>query len=195
MVSFCDLRLTQLSNSKTSIHTTDFGNFGIGFLKRWGFRNGISPVTYVHQNSKATSLIEQLGSELQNKKYKSIRKTIPELIKFVKPYESNYQKGRFQTDKRRHYDEREWRYVPDDTTFPVISNFNYNAKNTKTLNERLSTEFKLSFSNNDVKFIVIDKNTDKDEIIESIKAIDLSQSAVEDLITKIISIEELNEDY
>ena len=35
-----------------------FGSYGIGFRKDWGIANRISPVSYVHENSIASTTID-----------------------------------------------------------------------------------------------------------------------------------------
>lgn len=40
MVCFCDLKLTQLSDDNISQHTSDFGDYGLGFKKKMGFKKG-----------------------------------------------------------------------------------------------------------------------------------------------------------
>jgi len=40
MVSFCDLRLSQLKD-----HMDKYGNFGIGLTKEWANRNGLNSLT------------------------------------------------------------------------------------------------------------------------------------------------------
>lgn len=201
MISFCDLRLTQLSNSQTSIHTTDFGKYGIGFYKKWGFKNGISPVSYVHDKSKASNVIYELSLQLRGRRYAKLKQVVPELIQFVKPYQSFYQKGKKVSLPRRHYDEREWRFVPNDKKFRVFPNdASYNSE-IEQLNKQLKNSYALSYDPDDIKFIVVHEDKDKNEVTDTIKAVIFRQDskgneqAQTELITKIISLEELNEDY
>lgn len=58
MISFCDLTIAQLSNN--SNHTENFGKYGIGLTKEWGINNRVSPVIYVHENSRPTSQLTDL---------------------------------------------------------------------------------------------------------------------------------------
>ena len=49
MVSFCDLRLSELKD-----HIEKYGKFGIGLTKEWAFRNGLNPVMYINETSHFT---------------------------------------------------------------------------------------------------------------------------------------------
>lgn len=200
MVSFCDLRLTQLSNPNISIHTTDFGMYGIGFYKNWGIRNGISPVVYVNSNSITSSLIGSLVGQLRQEKKagvpdskKTVKESIPELIKFLKPYDGHYQKGNWKKKIRRYYDEREWRFVPKDR-FPVIPETRFNSQEVGQLNNELRKNL-LSFSPNDIKFIILKSEDDKVKIAKAIRHSGYTQKDETDLITKIITFKELDDDY
>ncbi|WP_425509081.1 abortive infection system antitoxin AbiGi family protein [Xanthomonas euroxanthea] len=42
MVSFCDLRLSELRS-----HMTNYGCYGLGMKKEWAARNGVNPVYYI----------------------------------------------------------------------------------------------------------------------------------------------------
>ena len=201
MVSFCDLRLTQLSNPNISIHTTDFGMYGIGFYKNWGIKNGISPVVYVNTNSISSRLISTLVSEFRHgssgttaaSQITKVKGSIPDLIKFLKPYEGHYQKGKRKKKIRRYYDEREWRFVPKNH-FPVIPETRFDDQEVELLNKKLYSQL-LKFSPSDVKFIILKNENDKERIAKVIKRLGYNKKDETDLITKIITFNELNEDY
>lgn len=57
MISFCDLTIMQLTGD--SNHRENFGEYGIGLTKKWGIKNKVSPVTYVHKESPSTSQLYQ----------------------------------------------------------------------------------------------------------------------------------------
>ena len=58
LISFCDLTIIQLS--RDSVHTNDFGNYGIGLTKKWGIIKRVSPVVYVHKNSQPSTQLYNL---------------------------------------------------------------------------------------------------------------------------------------
>lgn len=203
MISFCDLRLTQLSNPSISLHTKDFGKYGIGFHKFWGTSNKISPVVYVHKNSTTSNLISDLIKKVRTleKSDKSsgpenINVTLTEFIKFIKPYDGHYQKGNWKKKIRRYYDEREWRFVPrGDKSLIVYPNTEFPKELERKLNSSLR-KHPLRFSADDIKYLIIERDSDKLEFAEAVNSrSNLSKSQKTDIITKIISFEEIESDY
>lgn len=47
IVSFCDILPTQVE-----YHRSIYGKYGIALSKEWGIRNGVTPVRYIHENSR-----------------------------------------------------------------------------------------------------------------------------------------------
>ena len=57
MVSFCDLKLSELKD-----HIDKYGNYGIGLNKSWALKNGLNPVMYINKNSHfINNLIDGIG--------------------------------------------------------------------------------------------------------------------------------------
>ena len=50
MVSFCDLKLSELK-----LHMGNYGNYGIGLTKEWANREGLNPVFYTSKFSPFTT--------------------------------------------------------------------------------------------------------------------------------------------
>ncbi|QHQ25860.1 abortive infection system antitoxin AbiGi family protein [Pectobacterium parvum] len=63
MISFCDIRLSQLEK-----HTNSYGRFGIGLSKEWAVKNGLNPVVYM---SDGCSAFDDYNQQL--KRLKKIR--------------------------------------------------------------------------------------------------------------------------
>jgi len=202
MVSFCDLRLTQLSNPTISIHTKDFGEYGLGFYKTWGIQNKVSPVVYIHSNSRATQVLELLRRNLNNINKEEREKfkldSLSELIKFLKPYDGHYQKGNWKKKLRRYYDEREWRFIPDENHFPVIPHNKEKKNEIKNQVNKLNNELEnvpLHFEPKQIKYIIIKNDDDKSEVAMKIKSKRFEQEIETNLITKIVTLKQLEEDY
>lgn len=203
-VCFCDLTITQLSSD--SRHTKDFGRFGIGLKKEWGINKGVSPVVYVHKHSLPSNNIEQLIKEISQIKIdfpeeefpRSVRTKLLEFFKYIKPYKGIWQKGKRHKDEITYYNEREWRYCPSATnkTYNVLSGL---KKENKAAIERMNNSFKtnkqLSFTANDIKYLILDKASDIDGFVEVINRMKLSPTQKNELKTKIITFDEINADF
>lgn len=131
MVCFCDIRLTQAKQ-----HASTYGKFIIGMTKDWGIRNGISPVTYFHEESLTAHHIGHVISGLGTSIHKLTGRTYEQLrlggnvgfddlsasldyamallcgmAFYYKPI-SGSQFVRGERKFLYFYDEREWRYFP-----------------------------------------------------------------------------------
>ncbi len=202
MISFCDLTIMQLTND--SVHRKDFGEFGIGLTKEWGIRNGVSPVMYVHKESQQTKRVYRLikavkGFRKRTKDDESMDKIRQEMIdsfKYIKPYSGNWQRGKKIKEKIVFYNEREWRYSPlleERAVFSAVTK--RNKKKIKELNTELKTKI-INFEVKDVKFIVIKSKRDIQVIAKTINEMaEISDAQKNELITKIISFEEIREDF
>ncbi len=200
LVSFCDLKLLQILNTHDSKHTHHFGKCGIGLSKQWGIEKRVSPVLYVHHNSVASRAISEVMHEVR-KIYKrreepKLAEAVLEQIKFLKAYEGYWQKGSRKRSKIKYYDEREWRYVPRENDFPAIAANAERALFIDDSNERLK-EHSLTFETEDVKFIVLENDEQKAKLSEKIRNefVHLDPNQKNDLITKILTIKELRQDY
>jgi len=223
MTSFCDLTIMQLSND--SVHRESFGEFGIGLTKEWGIKNGVSPVMYVHKGSQQTKRLNQLIREIKNFRKKTmghkssillrtgenekletfkertidafdiIEQEMIDSFKYVKPYKGIWHKGKRQAKELTYYNEREWRYCPLLSDFAVLSGIiSENKKEKKKINQKLKDNL-LKFETKDVKFIIIKNKRSITDVAEVIRAMDIDDIRKNELITKIITFEEIREDF
>jgi len=202
MISFCDLTIMQLSND--SVHRKNFGEFGIGLTKEWGIRNGVSPVMYVHRESQQTKRLQRLIRALRNihkgisdnETIDGIQQEMIDSFKYIKPYIGNWQKGKRVRNKIIFYNEREWRYSPLLKQHAVLSGvFKENRNEVKKINNELKKNV-IKFEVKDVKFIVIRNKKNIPVIAKVINEIpEISDTQKNELITKIITFEEIREDF
>jgi hypothetical protein len=202
LVSFCDLTITQLS--QISRHTDDFGKFGIGLKKEWGESKGISPVVYVHNTSYPSKSIYNLITTFNSKSkslpknefYVKVRERLIDFFKFIKPYNGYWQKNKKLQQSIRYYDEREWRYSPTAARFKVYAG---KKRSNEAIVNRLSLELKkhteLSFDPDDIKFIIIDQQADIEGFFRAIDRMKVSANRKRELKTRIITFDEIREDY
>lgn len=204
MISFCDLTIMQLTGD--SKHRENFGEYGIGLTKKWGIKNKVSPVTYVHEKSPSVNQLYQLFKVLSEfpsdnnivPGLRSIKRELVDSIKYFKSYEGRWHKGDTIADTLPnliYYNEREWRYCPFLNDYQVLSAIKtYNKKKKEKLNEELKSK-PVKFENDDVKFIVIKDKNEKNDFVNVIRKMKINRKQQDELITNIISFEEIREDY
>lgn len=201
MISFCDLTIMQLCND--SVHRESFGEFGIGLTKEWGTRNGVSPVMYVHRHSQQTRRLNKLVKELNLLKKKStdsfvffnLENELIDSFKNIKPYKGYWHRGRRIKREVIYYNEREWRYCPSWQESSVLSAaIRENKKEKQSLNKLLKKTL-LRFEPDHIKFIVIKDKQSIGRIAATIKKMNIKSRQKNELITKIITFEEIREDF
>jgi len=197
MVCFCDLKLTQLSDTTISKHTKDFGNYGIGFKKNWGVQKSISPVSYIHQKSVSSNTIDQIINEINKQPIAINKKLAPklgEIVKFLKPYQGFYQKGSRKRNLINYYDEREWRYIPKGSRYKAFPFSKAITNSITKYNIELRSK-PLTFNTSDIKYIIISRDIEKTPLADIINKLSITTSEKVDLISKIISLKEIREDF
>ncbi len=204
MISFCDLTIMQLTGDAK--HRENFGEYGIGLTKKWGMQKRVTPVTYVHQKSKSTNQLHKLFNELKkfpdDKKISTgitkIKRELVDSIKYFKPHEGIWHKGNKIDDVTKplnYYNEREWRYCPALNSYQVLSaERSYNEKKKSSFNEELKKQF-VKFEYDDVKFIIIKERKEKNHFVDVVGKMKLNDKQKNELITHIISFEEIREDF
>lgn len=206
MTCFCDLPL-----SKIDIHLEFYGSYGIGLSKEWGQKNGLTPVSYIHDSSTQIKYIRQVGSlifqlfqdETDFDKLpmdKNPLVALFELSAFFKPYSGQMWRINKYVDKR-FYDEREWRYVP----FLNSTEIQYRLEKEEFLNDIkrasandvIAATFALKFQFSDIKYLIVNKETEMVALSDALDAMGdlytLEQRKI--LKTKIVSSEQIKEDF
>lgn len=220
MVCYCDIPLSKIKN-----HLSWYGGYGIGMEKDWGLQNKVTPVMYFdnrfRQSASALNLkqsIDQVYEDEVDEKgllvMERVRKRLSPLDRlslFFKPYEGYFEhNGRVET-RKRFYDEREWRYVPDvtDTNIPqlILNGDNYESQ--RIVNNDLLKRFSLEIVPDQIRYIIVQ---DKDvvlpdgetssELLEMMRFIDkvfgklpFSADSIQTLKTKIITTRQIQEDF
>lgn len=199
MVCFCDIPLSQISE-----HTLKYGEFAIGIKKDWAIKQGVSPILYVHDNSlilkTILSEIKEISKEvLDNPEGEASlkMKKYVDAVCMMKPYEG-YDKGLRKTI--RFYDEREWRYVPlreKEDQFLYLTESVFHEKDVREKINLENEKYGVVFNPDVINYLIVP--TDKDVLklkhaIEEIKG-DFAYNSVQLLMTRIISMERIREDF
>lgn len=214
MVSFCDIKLTQLKE-----HMNVYDYYGIGLSKKWGAEVGINPVFYIERNSKAfMNLLEHsqlyLNSVVSEKSALKLssfqKKTFENLLDMVVYCKINQSK---RWDKSNHsfsgpdvnfYDEREWRFYPGtprsaDPNYLILPFVPRMKKETflDALNTRNSILEKspLLYDSDAIKYIIVKERSEVELLRNYIFTISNLKGTYFNLISKIKTVEELDEDH
>lgn len=196
MVSFCDIPLSYVQD-----HIVEYGKYAIGLNREWVNRNKLNPVLYYRECSvffkKYHHLLKSMMDNVKNA-FPADSTPLSEyyetkyLFTFFKPYEG----FDFKTNTEKiFFDEREWRYVPDD-----LLDDNYmipDGDERLQIMQKTVEQKKLSFEPKDVSYIIIEKEDERLEIASTIRGIKgkkYSHNDVETLVTKIISSEQILND-
>lgn len=196
MVCFCDLLLSQIKD-----HIKFYGDYGIGLRKKgWGNKKGISPIIYLPKRSISSVLLkeitDQFRSSLQSRDSSLIHKHLPEFYKYIKAYDGLAQNKRTrEMESRVFYDEREWRYSPNN--FPVLPEKIEDHAFLEKENKKIANSKSLTFTARDIKYIIVKKENEissfADFIIGSLKK-EFTYPERNLLVSKLISVEQIRDD-
>jgi hypothetical protein len=206
MTCFCDLPLSSIGKHFSYYGDENGLGYGIGLTKEWGKRMGLTPILYVHKVSSLWIEIEKslysINEEIKEKgRFNgNIARGIAVLTQFIKPYEGDFFHNGKLHDNVRFYDEREWRFVPKDETriLNYVEYGNVTTTEKNNLNNALPPSATLHFTPNDIRYIIVKR---EDEILETMdhlltaKGCNYSYNDVRKLTTRIISAEQIKEDF
>ena len=172
MVSVCDLPLSETGN-----YLKKYGDYTIGFSADWGKKNHFAAVWYCDKNSLALkTIVEMLGRKIEVfgdkvEEDEDYQKIIY-ILSYIKQYEGPLHKRNYK--KYRFYDEREFRFVPDADKLKEIGEkpilWNYEAYKKAHKNSSLLPKIlNIPFDWEDVKYIIVEKDSEKSEFREIIK--------------------------
>ena len=201
MVCFCDIPLSQLMK-----HIEIYGKYGLGMTKEWGIRKRLNPVIYFNKNSRMANRLSVMTNSLIWDTG-LIAQAFHEIMMYVKPYEGIlYRGGRVTKENVRFYDEHEWRYVPDrsvmkknEVELSIQGHIYRQPEKLADANKKLETgETSLSFNADDVKYIIIEEESQINEMIGEVRKIKGSRydgDTVDRLVSRIITVKQIENDF
>ena len=198
LIPFCDIPLSQASK-----HMTTYGNYAVGLNKEWGIRNGVAPLLYCYPNSTAAvSIAELIGlifddqGEIRDRPGAA---KITQLAHFLKQYEGPFLRRGRLIPNVRFYDEREWRFIPDNfLELPTMAKTEYlNFNDLQEGNEKARAATLLQFEPSDIKYIVVATETEILPMIQAVERIKqkYTPDQVKVLASRIISAEQIVADF
>ncbi|MEN1895628.1 abortive infection system antitoxin AbiGi family protein [Staphylococcus nepalensis] len=210
MLCFCDIPLKYLNQ-----HNKIYGDYAIALKKEWGEKNKIAPVHYLYNDSDVFDEFRSLflfANEFEKKSTdQRVYSYLFNRLFFTKPKsgletiqtrDNETGKSTEITIEKLYTDEQEHRYVPNLHRINTkIKQFYTNKDNIPLddLSNSLTSyrQYKLTFTVSDIKHIILKSNIEKQEIIEAIMNspnIDKLDDKY-DAISKIVTLEEIEEDF
>lgn len=173
MKCFCDIPLSNISN-----HTNTYGKYGIGLSKKFAYKNFISPVQYFHKSSHPMFALMTIDFQQKDD------------FTFLIPYF----KYMYSADKSvYYYEEREWRYVHQ-KTIDVTKKTDIEIEKIKTdLNNNVDKVIDIHFD--DIEYLFVENKKDLLELIDEIEKMNFNRTEKNILISKIITIEQIDSDF
>jgi hypothetical protein len=135
------------------------------------------------------------------------RAAVNEIMMYMKPYNGTlYRGGRVTKEDVRFYDEHEWRYVPDRSVMKrngielsIQRHVYQQLGELVALNKKLETdETKLSFSADDIKYIIINEEGQINEMINELRAIKghrYDSDTIDRLASRIMTVNQIENDF
>ncbi len=189
LVSFCDLPI-----SLQKQHRKRFGGYGIGLNKSWGNTNHLTPIVYTSEKAFTSGILnnfidlyemfysyiekqKQTNKTLQgnsNNMLQGFNNNISYLMMCFKPYEGHRylkEEKRFDENKSRFYDEREWRYLPIKVNGLKLSLSKDQYEDSKTLYEEnlmIQKNNHLKFSLDDLDSIYLKEESEKSSLLKKL---------------------------
>lgn len=179
MVSFCDLKLSELKD-----HMSKYQGYGIGLSKSWANKRGLNPVFYVNKHCAFTSnfitAVEHFHSHLESindlDQFNAAASAYMDILntyRYIKNYEHDLvRKGKTTIPNYRFADEREWRYVPplSATKRPFVPLDKIESDVQKRgLNESIS-HLRLKFQPEDIRYLIIERDEERMELIAHLES-------------------------
>lgn len=206
MVSFCDLKLTELKN-----HMKNYGYYGIGLTKEWANRNGLNPVLYLNKSCRLTenfisglngiyAHLNRLNDIEQVEKLTKSYTNILSTYQYLKNYEGRLiRNGKIKSENYRFADEREWRYVPSleqTGVQPFVAISNIDTLEKKLLHNQRIAHLRLSFQPDDIKYLIIQNDGEINELINHLLEVKdrFGSETIQRLTSRILTTEQIRND-
>jgi hypothetical protein len=189
MKCFCDIPLGKVKN-----HMNRYGYYGIGLKKSFLLEHRVTPVIYIHKNSKSFFAYREM---------KNIKFEDAPFLPLLKRYygDDYYFEDGLDTPVRKRihfYNEREWRFIP--------SSFKLNSiEKIDTIQEGVKLVSQLNFKNpykdeaimpssDEIEYIIIRKKKELDDFIVQLRKV-YRDGEFQRILTKIIIADQILKDF
>jgi hypothetical protein len=181
MVCFCDIPLSLTEN-----HRNRYGNCAIALKEEWKTRKKINPVFYIKSESHVANTLSDITNSLEKLfpymrsenneltiELNKLRNNFMTIINFGKNYENkniksyNFGIGKTLQEKRKFYDEKEWRYIPEHGEKRKdleLCKHDFKVPNLLNQANKKLEKYKLSFEDTDIDFLIVNSIDEKKEL-------------------------------
>ena len=193
MLCFCDIPLSQVKDHIDE--EKGYGCYGIGISKSFARDNKITPVTYLYQGSVMGNKIEYYISNYTTPSDNLKKMDFEELMLYYVKKVSGYNKD--SELKRKFYNEREWRYVPQiskDIHLEILTG-DYDEESIKNENSQRTAKSKVKLKPEDISYIIVKEESEVKMMVEVLKKKYHNNRLLEQLYSRIISVKQIIEDF
>lgn len=202
---FCDINLRRIAP-----HTSEYGEYGIGFYKEWCLAKGIQPIHYINERSKLVedfrlAFNSALGYDGENSEVNNLQNYLFSHLFFTKPILGDMKRSiKEEKVHLNFHDEREWRYIPKLTEMntellPVLVYDQNNDQTRNLCNSALCdlSDAWLKFTPDNIKYLIVKDKPNQLELIDYLISKDLNHTQEQKLylISKIVVLQEVSEDW
>jgi hypothetical protein len=179
MACFCDIPLSMIKE-----HFDWYGRYGIGIKRTYARELGVKPVWYVTSESQLVKSITKNKNLIE-----SDRK---HLLPYLKQFIGNqiYKDGKEK--RKKFYDEREWRYIPNNYMAEPF----FGTKG-KPVPQVTNDNYRMKLELNAIEYIIINNENDFDKMIPVLKKLSSKNKNVsyEFLLSKIMTSKQIERDF
>ena len=179
MISFCNLPLAEFAD-----YGNKYGGYSIGMSREWGIKNRFNPVLYCENTSNIVRRLASIISNLQSgAEFSDKVLDVLECLAYIKPIEDTLEVGDRKYTNYRFMDEREVRLVPDFADLkrrlilPILTPEQYGQYKLEHNNKSLLEE-SISFEWSDIKYIIVQNNTNITEYRRLLKRLDCNNDNI-----------------
>lgn len=179
MACFCDIPLSLIKE-----HFNWYGRYGIGIRRTYARSLGVKPVWYITSENSLVSKLSKTKILAEQER----RHLLPYLKQFI-----GYQADKNgKHTRKKFYDEREWRYLPDTNLVEPLFGLS-------KINEAvfpLQPVFTMPLHPNEIEYIIIEHEADLEQLLPVLKKLS-SKNGVryETLVSKIITAKQIERDF
>lgn len=189
MKCFCDIPLGKVKN-----HMEKYGYYGIGLKKSFLLKHRVTPVIYIHKNSK---------SFFGNREMKRLKTEDAPFLPLLKRYygDDYYFKDGENTPVRKRvnfYNEREWRFIPRSLNLKSIQKIDTIQEGVKLVADlNLENPYhdeSIILSSEVIEYVIIRKKKELDDFIGQLTKI-YRDGELQRILTKIIIADQILKDF